>query len=354
MTASRRLIAALGLLAALAGPAAAEPISERSGAKLLTPFKPLVASVNAATVRVLCDDKDAALGTIVGADGLILTKASELRGAVAVKLGDGSLLDAEIVSVHKPTDLALIKIDMKGLKAVAFADSRKIPTGNWLAAAGLGTTPTAVGIVSVTTRNLSGADAKDTLNQNRGFLGILLSREEEADGGVRVDGFPPDGPSGAAKAGLKKDDIIVEVNGSEVSNQTALRELLENYKPGEKVAVKVKRKGEEMKFQVTLTRPAPSRSDIQNTMGGELSGRRTGFPAVLQTDMILDPKNCGGPVVDLDGKVLGISIARAGRVETWILPSETIRPVLADMKAGKYPPLSVKKVLKESEKNEKK
>ena len=66
--------------------------------------------------------------------------------------------------------------------------------------------------------------------------------------------------------------------------------------------------------------------------------------------MVLDPHNCGGPVVDLDGKVLGVSIARAGRVETWILPSETIRPILADMKAGKYPPLSVKKVSKETEK----
>ena len=61
--------------------------------------------------------------------------------------------------------------------------------------------------------------------------------------------------------------------------------------------------------------------------------------------MILDPKNIGGPVVDLDGKVLGISIARAGRVETWILPSETIRPLLADMRAGKFPPFSPKKVV---------
>ena len=70
-------------------------------------------------------------------------------------------------------------------------------------------------------------------------------------------------------------------------------------------------------------------------MGGELSGRRTGFPAVLQTDMVVEPKDCGGPVVDLDGKVLGINIARAGRVETWILPSENIRPLLDDLKAGK-------------------
>jgi len=59
--------------------------------------------------------------------------------------------------------------------------------------------------------------------------------------------------------------------------------------------------------------------------------------------MVLAPKDCGGPIVSLEGHVLGVSIARAGRVETWILPSETIRPVLVEMQAGKYPPTTVSK-----------
>jgi S1-C subfamily serine protease len=78
-------------------------------------------------------------------------------------------------------------------------------------------------------------------------------------------------------------------------------------------------------------------------MGGELSGRRSGFPAVLQTDMVIQPKDCGGPVVDLNGNVLGINIARAGRVETWILPSEDIRPLLNDLKSGKFAPIAAVK-----------
>lgn len=349
MTVLRRYLASAAVLVLAASPSLAQP-SGTGASKLLAPFQPVVAKANGATVRILCDDKDAALGTIVTAEGLILTKASELRGAVTVKLGDGSVLDAEITSVHKPTDLALIKIDMKGLKPVAFADSKQVPTGNWLAAAGIGANPTAVGIVSVMTRDLSGFDARDTLNQNRGYLGILLGKEEERDG-AKVDGFPTDGsPSGAQKAGLKKGDTIFEVNGKRISNSEELRELLGNYKPGEKVKVKVRRAApegtEELSFTITLGKPVANRSDIQNAMGGELSGRRTGFPTVLQTDMILDPKNIGGPVVDLDGKVLGISIARAGRVETWILPSETIRPLLTDMRAGKFPPFAPKPVVK--------
>ena len=63
---------------------------------------------------------------------------------------------------------------------------------------------------------------------------------------------------------------------------------------------------------------------------------------MLQTDMVVDAKDCGGPVVDLDGNVLGINIARAGRVETWVLPSEVIRPLLPDLKAGKFAPVAVK------------
>jgi serine protease Do len=73
-------------------------------------------------------------------------------------------------------------------------------------------------------------------------------------------------------------------------------------------------------------------------MGTLLSARRTGFPQVLQTDMVLDAKDCGGPVVDLEGRVLGINIARAGRVETWVLPGEVIKPLLPEFKAGKFAP----------------
>jgi serine protease Do len=75
--------------------------------------------------------------------------------------------------------------------------------------------------------------------------------------------------------------------------------------------------------------------DVQNRMGGDLSKRRSGFPVFLQHDTILKPKDCGGPVVDLDGKAIGINIARAGRTDTLALPSEAIQPLLAELKSGK-------------------
>ena len=59
---------------------------------------------------------------------------------------------------------------------------------------------------------------------------------------------------------------------------------------------------------------------------------------ILQHDTVLAPNECGGPLIDLDGKTVGINIARAGRVETYAIPAETVAALLPDMKAGKYPP----------------
>jgi serine protease Do len=319
-----------------------------SNAKVLAPFRSVVAKANESTVRVRCDDKECALGTVVFADGFILTKASELKGTISVRLFDGTEYAATIVGRDKDTDLALLHVDAKDLKPVSFSDSAKVPAGNWLAAASPTSDPIGVGIVSAMTRKLTGLD-RSVYNHNKGYLGILLDEEDAKDKdkdvkiGAKVKEVTKNGA--AKKAGMKENDVIIAVEGVKVAGRVALQEALENSRPGEAVTVTILRENEdknleEKKLKVTLTGEInpKGRGDIQNAMGSELSGRRTGFPAILQTDMVLEPKNCGGPIVDLDGKVLGISIARAGRVETWVLPSENIRPLLVDLKSGKYAP----------------
>ena len=105
--------------------------------------------------------------------------------------------------------------------------------------------------------------------------------------------------------------------------------------------MKVRRGDKELDIKITLgKRPVP-RVEIQNRMGSELSSRRTGYPMVLQFDGLIKPADCGGPLVNLEGKVIGISICRAGRAENWAIPAEAIKPLLADLKAGKYPPPTV-------------
>lgn len=330
-----RVSAAAVVLAALAAPASAQ-ISKDS--KLLAPFKPVVAAATESTVRIKCNDKDAILGTIVDADGFILTKLSELRGTVSVRFTDGTEYEATTVAAHKETDLALLKVDVKGLKAVKFMDTKKIPRGQWVAASGPSSDPVSVGIVSVMTRPLTGRDTVIT-NPNRGYMGVIPADEKDATGklvGARLTSVPADGA--ASKAGLVVDDIIVEINGTKIEGETSLRSTLETLKGGDTINVKALRKGEPKTFKLTLGSAPKDRGDIQNAMGSTLSGRRTGFPEVLQTDMVVEAKDCGGPVVDLDGNVLGINIARAGRVETWVLPTEVIKPLLPQFKAGKFAP----------------
>jgi hypothetical protein len=52
---------------------------------------------------------------------------------------------------------------------------------------------------------------------------------------------------------------------------------------------------------------------------------------------VLKPTEVGGPLVDLDGKVVGVNIARAGRVMTFAVPSAVVQSLLSDLRAGKYP-----------------
>lgn len=343
---ARSLAAAL-VLAVIAAPAPAQISSEK---KFLNPFKSVVAKASDSTVWIRSkNNEDLALGTVVYEDGYILTKASELHGPVYVRLNDGSELEASVIGKHKPTDLALLHVDAIDLKPVTFADSTSATTGNWLVAAlpsknlpakYEGISVGGVGIVSVKTRKLTGADA-EIYNHNKGFMGILLDKTDPKDADGKVIGAKVIEVSGAAKkAGLKENDVIIAVDDLKVAGREALQDSLDNSRPDDSVTVTILREKEEKKVTVKLggEQLTKGRGDLQNSMGSELSGRRTGFPSVLQTDMVVETKNCGGPIVDLDGKVLGISIARAGRVETWVLPGESIRPLLGDLRAGKFAP----------------
>jgi serine protease Do len=242
-----------------------------------------------------------------------------------------------VAGVKDDLDLALLKVEAKGLKAVQWRDAKDVELGDWVVAAGTGKEPVAVGVVSVRTRTMGRRDYPPATNPNSGFLGITLA-EDPAEGGVKIGTVQPG--SGAAKAGLKADDIVLAINNKRVPDPETLMSTVARYKPKDVITLKIKRDGEEQELKATLgARPADlSRGDFQNRLGNELSDRRGGFPAILQHDTVLRPGDCGGPLVDLDGKVVGINIARAGRVETYALPSENVLAVLDELKSGKLAP----------------
>jgi serine protease Do len=286
-------------------------------------------------VRVKCNDKNVALGTVVGADGWILTKFSQLDGPAVCMLKDGRQLAARLTGVWEPFDLAMLKIETRDLTSVRWANVKDAVVGNWVATPGLAAEPVAVGVVSVAARKVTSRD-QPPVAKNSGFLGIAMDAAE--NGGVRISGVVPDSP--AAKAGLRVNDLILGVGDKVIKDPDTLVGTIQRYKAGKTVTLKVQRDDEDMKIKATLDkRPSGDRSDFQNSLGNELSDRRGGFPAILQHDTQLRPVDCGGPLVDLDGKAVGINIARAGRTETYAVPADAITPtLLAELKSGKLLP----------------
>jgi serine protease Do len=327
----------VALLLLAGGVARAQDSGFKSSPKVLEAFRPVVARPSQSTAVVRCDGKDVALGTVVGADGWILTKASELKGKAVCKLKDGRELTARVVGVHEKYDLALLRIDATGLKPVEWRNSKKAAVGNWLATPGTGTDPVAVGVVSVATRKPGPRDLPPALPApGAGYLGVALAEDE---GGARITRVESGSP--ADKAGLQADDIVVAVAGRRIVDAESLVNAVGRFKPGSSVKIKIKREGKPKEFEATLgKRPItrPSRGDIQNRMGGPLSNKRGGFPIVLQHDTVLLPRECGGPLVDLDGKAVGVNIARAGRTESYAVPSEVVQKLLPDLMSGKLAP----------------
>ena len=107
-------------------------------------------------------------GVVVSPDGYILTNSHVIGNAadeIRVTLADNRELPARVVGIDEWTDLAVIKVDARGLEPLPWADSARLRVAEWVLAVGnpfsLSQTVT-LGIVSAVNR----ADPMS----NRGFI----------------------------------------------------------------------------------------------------------------------------------------------------------------------------------------
>lgn len=268
--------------------------------------------------------------TGIHADGLVLTKASEVESAVDLQcMVKGKWVSANVVQTWKEHDLALVKVEAKGLAAVEWSAKEAPVIGTYITAvAPDGSDPAAIGVVSVAARSQQ--------FKGRGFLGVELAKDDK---GLKIGAVVPGGA--ALKAGVQADDRVLEVDGKVPASIYEFTKLVAERKAGEKLTLKLQRGEEQLVKEVVLGdlgstgRRASNRASEMDSMGSEVSKRRTGFSNIIQTDFPIDANQCGGPVTDLDGNVVGMVIARSGRVETMILPSSTLREVLASVDLAK-------------------
>jgi len=314
----------------------------------LAEWRPLTKAARESTVRVLRDGEQVALGTIVSADGYALTKASEVdKGSLEVEFENGRIVTAKVVDKMDAYDLALLKVEANGLPVGSIVPE-EVAVGTLVAAVSVDEDPLATGVISVPARSLS--------EKTKGALGIEFKMDVELDGtGVPIGKLVTG--CAAEKAGLKPDDKIMAVNGQAVPYPATLMRIVSALKPGDPVKVRYEREGKEAELEFPLSsreellkvrqeailketgmKQLPDRRALDPTaqMGSSLSGNASGYPKAVQSDLTIDANECGGPVVDVDGRIVAITIARAERVSTYMVPGKVVSDLLSDLKSGKF------------------
>jgi len=319
-----------------------------NGPHVRAAFREVVAEVSKSTVAVEASGKRVALGGIVGPDGWVLTKASQLRGPLTVVLKDKREFDARLVGVDREHDLAMLKVAAKDLPSLPLEKDLPTSAGGWAVTPGLERDPVAVGVMSVGPRKIPhrpgilGIQLDDSDNQPdaRGNPDPEQATPAAATGALVVKVFPD---TGAAKAGVLVNDVVTRINGQRTKNRLQLIREVRRYSPGDEIELEIRRGEQSVTLKATLSGNVKqmypqTRSQYQNSLGGELSQRRFGFPTALQHDTVLKPIDCGGPLVNLDGKVIGFNIARSGRTESYAIPTNAVLSLMYELMSGKQTP----------------
>ncbi len=328
-------------------------------------------------------------GFIVDPNGYILTNHHLVPGPgrIRVRLADRRELPARLVGSDPSTDLALIKLEARGLPVVRLGDSDRLRVGDWVAAIGnplefdhtvtVGVVSSlgrkiwnqsfdayiqtdaainpgnsggplvnrhgeAVGISAAVSSDAQGIGfavpinvARAVLSQlrdrgrvERGYLGIELHELDpdlarmlglQDERGALVLDVLPDEP--AAKAGLRRWDVIRSVQGQAVQDGDGLVRTISAMRPGTEVRLGVMRDGKAVVLQAHLEArggeevPPPARSPAQPTparKGDALGLQVANLPVATRLELRVPPDRVGVMVRDVLGADPGTDALEEG------------------------------------------
>ncbi len=298
----------------------------KNGSETLLAFEPISRATRDSVVKIDLDGNTVALAAVIDASGLAVTKASEIQeGKLTAWLAIGKEVEVQLIAKDEENDLALVKVNANNLQPIEWATD-ETAVGQWVVTPGIAETPQAVGIVSVPPRKIP---------PPRAFIGVVLDfKSPDAKIAQIMAGL------GAEAAGLKPGDVVLKVNDSPVKERQELVKKLRTFREGQSVKLRVQRGEEEFDATIKMMAPKPEgggrgfdRAARMNQMGSVTSQRAEGFDLAIQHDTVLQNWQCGGPLMNLDGKAVGLNIARAGRVASYALPGRVVRPAIARLQA---------------------
>lgn len=260
-------------------------------------------------------------GIIISTDGYIVTNQHVIDGAteISVILNTGEEISATLVGQDVKTDLAVLKVSTEtALSAATLGDSETLQVGELAVAIGnpMGqefSGSVTAGIISAVNRTMtidnrtynliqtdaainSGNSGGALINQYGEIIGInsvklsssgvegmgfaiAISEAKPIIDDLISSGYVTGRPlvgigisetryglfissvqegSGAAEAGLKEGDMILEVEGQKVSSTNEINEIRDTKKPGDTLNFKILRDGATMEVGVRLTESAAS------------------------------------------------------------------------------------------------
>ena len=303
----------------------------RMAVQRVLPLDEIVAQARESMLRVMDGKASCAYATVIDGAGHAVTKRSQLPlgnvGApVELESADGRAFTGRVVATDPALDLAFLGIDHCTLAPIQWRTNQRMVPGQAVLTPRLGKNAPALGFAAIESRH----SERDPLSMP--YLGVRTepaTKEErkasQCDAALRVVEVVPD--SGASAAGVALGDLILSIDGKELDGRTGLRRVIVEHAPGDVVRLTVVRGEQRLELDATLRLRSSSEGSQESRRGNTMtpiSGVSSGFGEVLAHDAIVWPEQCGGPVLDLDGRAVGLNIARFDRTATHALDAKRV------------------------------
>jgi len=97
---------------------------------------------------------------------------------------------------------------------------------------------------------------RDESSPGKAMLGVYTARDGHDSRGAEIERVMPN--SGADRAGLKQGDVIMQVNGREVTDGKELTDIISNHDAGDRVTIVYDRDGKRRETEATLSESMPN------------------------------------------------------------------------------------------------